>query len=191
MRLFWAKGFAATSMNDLIAAMGIASPSIYAAFGSKASLYEAALEHYVSLHEDLVLGAMQRPTARETIEALLRNAVTVFSHTDFPSGCMVEQTAADSADMSAELVARVGDMRTANNENFSTRLRKGVEDGDVSEGVDIDAVASFYATVHKGLSLSARGGTGTSELNSVIDSAMAAWPVLTRPCPGRKTCVRW
>lgn len=94
---------------------------------------------------------------------------------------MVEQTAADSADMSAELVARVGDMRTANNENFSTRLRKGVEDGDVSEGVDIDAVASFYATVHKGLSLSARGGTGTSELNSVIDSAMAAWPVLTRP----------
>ncbi|KRG76448.1 hypothetical protein ABB28_03130 [Stenotrophomonas chelatiphaga] len=179
MRVFWAKGFAPTSMNDLIAAMGIASPSIYAAFGSKASLYREALDHYVSLHQDMVLRAMQLPTARQSIEGLLRNAVTVFSRTDFPSGCMVEQTAGEAGDLSVELVTRLFDMRKANSENFSTRLRKGLEDGDVPAGTDIDAVASFYATVHKGLSLAARGGSGTGELNSVIASAMAAWPELT------------
>jgi AcrR family transcriptional regulator len=180
MRVFWAKGFAATSMNDLIAAMGIASPSLYAAFGSKANLYQAALNHYVEIHEGIVSRAMQLPTARETIEALLRNAVTVFSRTDFPSGCMVEQTAGEAGDMSPELVTSLHDMREANNENFSARLRKGVEDGDVPAGIDIEAVASFYAAVHKGLSLSARGGTGTKELSSVVDSAMAAWLVLVR-----------
>lgn len=180
MRVFWAKGFAATSMNDLIAAMGIASPSLYAAFGSKASLYQAALRHYMALHEGIVLRAMQLPTARGSIEALLLNAVTVFSHTDFPSGCMVEQTAGEAGDMSPELVMSLGGMREANNENFHARLRRGVEDGDVPAEADIQAVASFYATVHKGLSLSSRGGTGTSELNSVVTSAMAAWPVLVR-----------
>jgi len=77
-------------------------------------------------------------------------------------------------------------MRAANNGNFSMRLRKGLEDGDVPEGTDVEATASFYATIHKGLSLSARGGTGTDELNSVVTSAMAAWPVLTSPREPRR-----
>jgi AcrR family transcriptional regulator len=178
MRVFWAKGFAGASMNDLTAAMGIASPSLYAAFGSKASLYRATLDHYVALHRAVILRIMELPTAHESIEGLLRNAVTVFSRTDFPSGCMVEQTAAEACDMSPELVTSLCEMRAANDENFSTRLRRGVEDGDVAAGTDIHAVAAFYATVRKGLSLSARGGTGPDELNSVVTSAMAAWPLL-------------
>ena len=44
MFLFWRKGFAATSMNDLCDAMGISSPSLYAAFGSKEALYLEAVE---------------------------------------------------------------------------------------------------------------------------------------------------
>ncbi|QEN85017.1 TetR/AcrR family transcriptional regulator [Labrys sp. KNU-23] len=180
MRVFWAKGFSGASMSDLTAAMGIASPSLYAAFGSKENLYRAALDRYVALHKEVVLCIMELPTAHESIEGLLRNAVTVFSGTDFPSGCMVELTAGEACEMSPELVASLCEMRAANDENFSTRLRKGVEDGDVPAGTDIRAVASFYATVHKGLSLSARGGTGPDELNSVITSAMAAWPLLAR-----------
>ena len=43
MLLFWRKGFAATSMNDLCDAMGIRSPSLYAAFGSKEALYLEAV----------------------------------------------------------------------------------------------------------------------------------------------------
>ena len=39
MLAFWRKGFAATSMNDLCDAMGVRSPSLYAAFGSKEALY--------------------------------------------------------------------------------------------------------------------------------------------------------
>lgn len=180
MGVFWAKGFAGASMSDLTAAMGIASPSLYAAFGSKESLYRAALEYYVALHKEVVRRIMELPTAHESIEGLLRNAVTVFSRTDFPSGCMVEQTAGEACDMSAELVASLREMRAANDQNFSARLRKGVEDGDVPAGTDIRAVAAFYATVHKGLSLSARGGTGSEELNSAVTSAMAAWPLLVR-----------
>lgn len=179
MRVFWAKGFAATSMNDLIDAMGIASPSIYAAFGSKAGLYAAALEHYVALHEHLVSQAMHRPTVKESIETLLRNAVGVFSRTGFPGGCMVEQTAGEAGDMPSELMARVRGMRMDNNENFAKRIRKGVKDGDVPAGANVRTIASFYATVYRGLSLSARGGTGTDELNAVVTSAIAAWPVLT------------
>ena len=47
MLAFWRKGFAATSMNDLCDAMGVRSPSLYAAFGSKEALYLEAIQHYV------------------------------------------------------------------------------------------------------------------------------------------------
>src|SRR5260370_31472836 len=72
MFLFWRKGFAATSMNDLCDAMGIGSPSLYAAFGSKEALYLEAVEYYLRaqgppIWEKLAEGT----TARDGIHNLL------------------------------------------------------------------------------------------------------------------------
>ena len=46
MRLFWRKGYQATSLSDLTTAMGIKRASLYAAFGSKEALFRKALERY-------------------------------------------------------------------------------------------------------------------------------------------------
>ena len=48
MDLFWASGYAATSLDDLSSAMGMNRPSIYAAFGDKEALYRLAFDHYRS-----------------------------------------------------------------------------------------------------------------------------------------------
>ena len=44
MRLFWAKGYEGTSVADLTETLGISKPSLYAAFGDKQSLFDAALK---------------------------------------------------------------------------------------------------------------------------------------------------
>ncbi|MEQ1936183.1 MAG: TetR/AcrR family transcriptional regulator, partial [Fimbriimonadaceae bacterium] len=46
MQTFWAKGYEATSLDDLCAATGLGRSSLYAAFGDKQSLYLSALERY-------------------------------------------------------------------------------------------------------------------------------------------------
>lgn len=46
MEVFWAKGYAGASLDDLTGAMGISRPSLYAAFGDKDGLFAAVLEHY-------------------------------------------------------------------------------------------------------------------------------------------------
>jgi AcrR family transcriptional regulator len=46
MLKFWEKGFDGASLADLTTAMGINSPSLYAAFGSKEELYLESLALY-------------------------------------------------------------------------------------------------------------------------------------------------
>jgi AcrR family transcriptional regulator len=57
MHLFWAKGYSATSIGDLTAAIGIGAPSLYAAFGSKEALYSEALAQYTKVNETTAWGA--------------------------------------------------------------------------------------------------------------------------------------
>ena len=76
MLVFWRKGFAATSMNDLCAAMQIRAPSLYAAFGSKEGLFLEAVEHYSKTLGPTIWGRLaEGPTARASVEKLLRAAV--------------------------------------------------------------------------------------------------------------------
>ena len=46
LRLFWARGYHATSLKDLEQALDMRPGSIYAAFGSKAGLFHRALDRY-------------------------------------------------------------------------------------------------------------------------------------------------
>lgn len=179
MHVFWKKGFGGASMSDLTAAMGIASPSLYAAFGSKEGLYREAIEHYGEIHQEKFWSVMSAPTARESIEGLLRNAARAFTECDAGGGCLVMQSAAETSELSAELTASLCDLRASGAAQFVDRLRRGIDEGDVGAGTNVRAVADFYATIHKGLSLSAKGGAGREELDSVVTSAMAAWGPLT------------
>lgn len=179
MRVFWAKGYASASMSELTAAMGIASPSLYAAFGSKEGLFREAIERYVAVNSASFWAIMEAQTARESVEGLLRKAVEAFSCPDSPAGCMVLHTATEMGELSPELTQGLCELRASNADTLTRRLERGVQDGDVAAGTDVRAVADFYATVHKGLSLSAKGGASREELDSVVTSAMAAWKPLT------------
>src|SRR6266436_381344 len=93
LKVFWRNGYEGTSLPDLTRAMGINRPSLYAAFGNKEALFRKALDRYNDGPAAYVREALEEPTARAVVEALLRGAVEQLSNPRHPQGCLMVQGA--------------------------------------------------------------------------------------------------
>ncbi|KQQ13364.1 TetR family transcriptional regulator [Methylobacterium sp. Leaf123] len=178
MHLFWRKGFAATAISELTAAMGIGAPSLYAAFGSKEELYTEALRHYRERYEAQVWGNFAAaPTARAAVEALLTDTAVALTQVCAPEaarGCMVTLSAV-GGEGHADLGACVQAARALGFERVVARLSRAAAEGEFDASVDISALARFVMTVQGGLSLQARDGASRAELEAVARLTMAGW----------------
>src|SRR3989454_12434189 len=93
LQVFWHKGYEGTTLSDLTQAMGINRPSLYAAFGNKETLFRKALDRYADGPAAYVRQALEEPSARAVVEALLRGAVDMLSCPRNPHGCLMVQGA--------------------------------------------------------------------------------------------------
>jgi len=180
MMVFWAKGYDGASLPDLTAAMGIHSPSLYAAFGSKQELFGEALDLYGETDGNGLWDAIpDAPSAREAIEHLLRASAESFTRPQRPSGCMIALGELQVTDANEEVRRDLRRRRDRGLGILRRRLERAVRTGELSGQVDCAAVASFYATVQHGMSIRARDGASRAELLAIGESAMAAWDPLT------------
>jgi AcrR family transcriptional regulator len=180
MEVFWAKGYDGTSMSDLTAAMGVNSPSIYAAFGSKEQLFREAVALYSETEGGRIWSAMiTAPTARAAIDTMLRASAREYTRPGKPHGCLVV-LGAIHVDEGSEAVCRdLRRQRMQSVEQLVQRLERGIAEGELPKGIDRRAIATFYATVQHGMSIQARDGASRKALLAVADCAMAAWDSLT------------
>ena len=94
MGLFWRKGYGATSLQDLVGAMGLSRSSFYQAFGSKHQLFLTCLERYEEATAlDLITRLDGATTGREFIEDTLLWAIEEVIEGADPKGCLVVNTA--------------------------------------------------------------------------------------------------
>ncbi|MET7769835.1 TetR/AcrR family transcriptional regulator [Nocardia sp. NPDC005366] len=177
MEVFWEHGYEGSSMSDLTTAMGINSPSLYAAFGDKEALFRAAVELYGQTHGgDAEIALREQPTARASIEAMLRDSALAYTAEGTPHGCMVVLAGSTYTARSAPIRDFLVDKRRGRSGDIRRRLDRGVADGDLPADTDTAALATFYTTVLYGLSIQARDGATLAELTQSIDTAMTAWP---------------
>jgi AcrR family transcriptional regulator len=179
--VFCARGYDATTLQDLQEAMGgITPPSFYAAFGSKEALFREAVDRYRATLGDRPMRALQgHPTARASVQAMLEEAVAVFAAPDAPKGCLVILGGLNCTSPSVQ--EHLQGIRRRVPEVIVQRLERGVREGDLPAGLDLSAVAAFYVTVIYGLALRAQDGASRKALLASVDGAMAAWKALTRP----------
>ncbi|MBI5340617.1 TetR family transcriptional regulator [Mycobacterium sp. BK558] len=162
MHLFWERGFDGTSISDLTQAMGISPPSLYASFGDKQTLFEAAVELYE--RSAVVPPALEAATAHEVFTAMLERAVDLYTRPAHPPGCFVISD--------PTLKARRGTGRDA----IARRFRRAQQAGDLPPDVDVAALTDYVDLVLRGLSAKARDGATRRQLRAAADVALRAWP---------------
>lgn len=177
-RLFWERGYEATSISDLTEAMGIRSGSLYAAFGDKPALFREALAAYGRSHCGSFTGTAfaEEATAFGAVARMLREAARVFPDPAHPAGCMTINAAANVSPANAEVRDLLRDRRNQNLAMMAERLRTGQREGELAASADVDALAAFYAAVFQGMSQRARDGAGEAELSQTAELALAVWP---------------
>ncbi|GII00469.1 TetR/AcrR family transcriptional regulator [Planobispora takensis] len=181
LELFWERGYEGTSLKDLADAMGIASASIYACFGSKEELFRKVMALYGATSGEPPRRALrEQPTARAAIHAMLRATADEITRPGAPHYCMLILAAPTGAVENHAIREFLAGLRHDQFTAIGDRLARGVADGDLAApSAGLDAVARYYTTVVQGLSVQARDGATRAELEEIITCAMAAWGALT------------
>ena len=108
LRVFWERGFQATSITDLTEATGVARTGLYAAFGDKESLFLLALDRYMALaYTDCAEMLEDEPDARRAVEAHLLRMADGVTKPGNANSCMLMNTVQESAVLSSKVGERV------------------------------------------------------------------------------------
>ncbi len=172
MRLFWRQGYAATSTDDLVEAMGIGRQSLYDTFGDKQGLYLEALRLYHMGKSGDVLAPGAAPlTARETIRRALLRPV------DRPAGeramgCMGINATVSFCGAEPQVAALAGNTARAVEEAFAGMVARGVEAGEFSASIDAEAAGKFLYTTLQGLTVRAQADAEPAALRQTVDFAL-------------------
>lgn len=177
LHVFWQRGYEGTSLTDLTEAMGISRPSLYAAFGNKEELFRLALDRYAKKGPGAIHGeALAEPTARKVVEHLLHSVAMSLTDPCNPSGCLAVQGALTCSQAADSIKQELCKRRSEGEDNLRKRFERAKSEGDLGSDSDPGALARYVITVTQGMSVQASGGATRSDLLTVVDMALKAWP---------------
>ena len=155
-RLFWERGYEATSLQDVIGRARVKSGSLYYFFRTKEDLLLAVLDHYV----DLLWPAVVEPAfARTTnpierIFAILNGYREGLIYTGFTHGCPIGNLALEVSDESPRAREKIAQ----NFEGWRKWIRKCLDEAAdrLPRGTDGERMAMFVLSVMEGAVMQAR-----------------------------------
>lgn len=146
--LFWERGFAGTSMAELLAHAGVNSGSFYHFFDSKEALLRAVLEGYLDLLRPMVVdpafASTEEPLGR--IFAILAGYRARILATDCRYGCPLGRLALEIDPENAPAHTLIAQ----NFDGWTDAVRECLEAMDLTPSTDLDALATYVLAVMEG-----------------------------------------
>ena len=187
VELFRRQGYTATSTADLVAELGINRKSMYAEFGSKQGLFEAALERYLQQHLSRVLAPLEEPGAGpDAIRKAFAGYASASTGWARGRGCLMSNTAVERAALdpgSARYVAAYFDRLTA---DFEQALEHGRREGELDAATDASELARFFTTALVGVAACIRAEAPPEQVQAACTVATSVLDA-HRPTRGPRT----
>ncbi len=173
MRVFWAQGYAAASVDTLSRAMHVPRASLYQMFGDKEGLFLAAIRHYRDVSFAPVMQLLNAgKTLRDDLTAFFNGLIEFATRDAKTPGCLIACVLADAAGndghMRDELTEKFDNIERA----LSDRVAKAQEIGQVPAQPPADDLGMMLAATARGLMVRARTGCPASDLYPAVTAVV-------------------
>jgi len=168
MQAFWAKGFKATSLDDLCAATRLSRSSLYAAFGGKRALLHRSLDRYQEQAVARITAALDRPgRVRDAIAAFVGDLIVRIVEGPGRRGCFIGNCAAELARGDRVTAARVRRGLERIEGLFRDALARARARGELAATADVESLARYLVAGIQGLRLVGKANPDRAALGSI------------------------
>ena len=176
IELFRRQGYSGTSTAELVEALGINRKSMYAEFGSKQKLFEAALERYSEVNLSRVLAPIEDPNANaDTIRQAFLGYASAIDGRFNGLGCLMANTAVERAALDPGSACFVDAYLARLNRGFLNALTNALTDGDVSKHADLEELAAFFSMSIIGISALIRAKAPSQQVHAAGRGVIACF----------------
>ena len=173
MKLFWARGYTATSLPDLLEAMGIARSSFYACFGTKRKLFTECLELFGDRTLAIVEEDANRLPATALPRAFFETTVLGVSPRRTELGCMMVNTVLELAVVDPELNQLAAQKLSAIESAFALAFQQAQRKGELDATRSPEQLASMVMTINFGLRVHSRQKLSRQTLKPIIENGLS------------------
>ncbi|GJM22997.1 MAG: TetR family transcriptional regulator [Planctomycetota bacterium] len=173
MDLFWAKGYEAASLQELVKHMGIGRSSLYDTFGSKHELWAEALSLYGRRMQELMLAPLRGDgSPRERIAKLFAGVIERKSSGELPSCLLMKallttgEHCEDTAECARASVAKL-------EQELCAVLHEARQAGELGSKESPERLARVLVALLHGLGVSASVDCNPERLTDISELALA------------------
>ncbi len=174
MDLFHRQGYHGTSTAELVDELGVNRKSMYAEFGSKQGLFDAALDHYNATSLTAVLAATEAADAgTDAIRSTFAGFASASEDWAQGRGCLLCNTAIERSVLEPESGERVDAYFDRLTTAFRAALNHGQRHGEIATTTDIDDLASYFTMALVGIATMAKGRANPDQIHAACRVAVS------------------
>lgn len=175
MEVFWRKGYARTTPQDLVEELGIGKGSLYHTFKSKHALFTRTLRHYQDTRAVTLIEMLERPgPVRERLRGALEALIEMDLGDPDRRGCLAVNTATELAGVDPEATDAVRRMFDRTEGAFQAVIEEGRRSGEIAPDRDPRALASLLLNTVVGMRVIAKSADGPDRLRRTVDALLAS-----------------
>jgi len=166
--VFWAKGYKATSLTDLLNAMNINKGSFYNTFGSKRALFTKTLEKYDKEHRHRLLTELRKMDSPvEAITQLFHLSMTESNRDQDKKGCFIINTAMDLPHHENDVNMTIKQGLKEVELFFKEQIDLGIASGEIKTQQTSSDVAKSLLALAAGWRVLSRGVFNESDIDAI------------------------
>ena len=174
MSAFWEHGYEATSMEDLLNAMGLTKGSLYKAYGDKHNLFLLCLQDYLdNLFETMKQSVDSGSNPAQSLTALMGVVENLCCRQEIPKGCFAVNTVVELSqrdEQASEILKR----HLVRVEKLIAKLiRSGQQSGDFREDISAEHLAEALFVYIFGMLAQSRGIANQARTKRLSNFTMA------------------